>query len=87
MQEEEKKTVDIDTSGPDVDIELPEEKTEEVAEQPTEDTTNETQDLKDGGSADDTSEKPVEQSAVQEVINKKTTVNKLKSILKALKSE
>ena len=60
---EEKKTVDIDTSGPDVEVELPEEKTEEVAEQPTEDTTNETQDLKDGGSADDTSEKPVEQSA------------------------
>ena len=26
MQEEEKKTVDIDTSGPDVDVELPEEK-------------------------------------------------------------
>ena len=63
MPEEEKKTVDIDTSGPDVEVELPEEKTEEVAEQPTEETTNETQDLKDGGSADDTSEKPVEQSA------------------------
>ena len=40
MQEEEKKTVDIDTSGPDVDIEPPEEK-EEVAEQPTEDKTYE----------------------------------------------
>ena len=26
MQEEEKKTVDIDTSGPDVEVELPEEK-------------------------------------------------------------
>ena len=64
MQElEEKKTIDIDTSGPDVDVELPEEKTEEVVEQPTEDTTNETQELKDGGSADDSSEKPVEQSA------------------------
>ena len=62
MQEEEKKTVDIDTSGPEVDIQLPEEKTEEVAEQPTEDTTNETQDLKDGGSADDSSEKSVQQS-------------------------
>ena len=66
MQEEEKKTIDIDTSGPDVDVELPEEKTEEVVEQQTEDTTNETQDLKDGGSADNSSEKPVEQSAVQE---------------------
>ena len=35
MQEEEKKTVDIDTSGPEVDVQLPEEKTEEVVEQPT----------------------------------------------------
>ena len=66
MPEEEKKTVDIDTSGPDVEIELPEEKTEEVVEQPTEDTKNETQDLKDGGSTDDSSEKPVEQSASEE---------------------
>jgi len=64
MQEEENKTVDIDTSGPGAEIELPEEKKEDtVVEQPTEDTTNETQDLKDGGSADDSSEKPVEQSA------------------------
>ena len=69
MQEEEKKTVDIDTSGPDVDIELPEEKTEEVAEQPTEDKTYENEretKLEDGGSADDSSEKPVEQSAGKE---------------------
>ena len=63
MPEEEKKTVDIDTSCPDVEVELPEEKTEEVVEQPTEDTPNEAQDLKDGGSADNTPEKPVEQSA------------------------
>ena len=65
MQEEEKKTVDIDTSGPEVDIELPEEKTEEVAEQPTEDKTYENEretKLEDGGSAGDTSEKPVQQS-------------------------
>ena len=69
MQEEEKKTVDIDTSGPDIDIELPEEKTEEVAEQPTEDKTYENEretKLEDGGSDNDTSEKPVEQPAVQE---------------------
>jgi len=69
MQEEEKKTVDIDTSGPEVDIQLPEEKTEEVAEQPTEDKTYENEretKLEDGGSANDSSEKPVEQSAVQE---------------------
>ena len=66
MQEEEKKTIDIDTSGPDVDVELPEEKTEEVAEQPKEDKTYENEretKLEDGGSADDSSEKPVEQSA------------------------
>lgn len=69
MQQDEKKTVDIDTSGPEVDIQLPEEKTEEVVEQPQEDKTYENEretKLEDGGSADDTSEKPVEQSAVQE---------------------
>ena len=67
MQEEEKKTVDIDTSGPEVDIQLPEEKTEDVVEQqPTEDKPNDTQELKDGGSTDDTPEKPVEQSASEE---------------------
>jgi hypothetical protein len=69
MQEEEKKTVDIDTSGPEVDIQLPEEKTEEVAEQPTEDKTYENEretKLEDGGSAGDSSEKPVEQPSVQE---------------------
>ena len=68
MQEEENKTVDIDTSGPEVDIQLPEEKTEEVAEQPQEDKTYENEretKLEDGGSAGDTSEKPVEQSDVQ----------------------
>jgi len=66
MQEDENKTVDIDTSGPEVNIELPEEKTEEVVEQPTEDKTYENEretKLEDGGSADDSSEKPVEQSA------------------------
>ena len=67
MPEDDKKTVDIDTSGPDVDVQLPEEKTEEVVEQqPTEDKPNDTQELKDGGSTDDTPEKPVEQSASEE---------------------
>ena len=90
MQEEEKKTVDIDTSGPDVDIELPEEKTEEVAEQPKEDKTYENereQSLK-------TVVAPVthlrnlwSSLLVRKVINNKITVNKLKSILRALKSE
>ena len=69
MQEiEEKKTIDIDTSGPDVDVELPEEKKEEVVEQPTEDKTYENEretKLEDGGSAGDTSEKSDEQPAVQ----------------------
>ena len=67
MQEEEKKTVDIDTSGPGAEVELPEEKKEDtVVEQPTEDKTYENEretKLEDGGSADDSSEKPVEQSA------------------------
>ena len=70
MQEEEKKTVDIATSGPGAEVELPEEKKEEtVEEQPTEDKTYENEretKLEDGGSASDTSEKPVEQPAVQE---------------------
>ena len=70
MQEEEKKTVDIDTSGPGAEVELPEEKKEEtVVEQPNEDKTYENEretKLEDGGVADDSSEKPVEQSASTE---------------------
>ena len=52
MQDEEK-TVDIDTSGPDVDVQLPQEEPKEE--------TNETN-LKDGGIAVDTPKEPVEQS-------------------------
>ena len=70
MQEEEKKPVDIDTSGPGAEVELPEEKKEEtVVEQPNEDKTYENEratKLEDGGSADDSSKKPVEQSAGKE---------------------
>ena len=70
MQEEEKKTVDIDTSGPEVDVQLPEEKKEDtVVEQPTEDKTYENEretKLEDGGSADDSSEKSVQQSDSKE---------------------
>ena len=66
MQEDDKKTVDIDTSGPGAEIELPEEKKEEVTqEQPQEDKTYENEretKLEDGGSADDSSEKSVQQS-------------------------
>ena len=69
MQEDDKKTVDIDTSGPGAEVELPEEKKEEtVVEQPQEDKTYENEretKLEDGGSAGDSSEKPVEQPAVQ----------------------
>jgi len=73
MQQDDKKTVDIDTSGPGVNVELPEEKKEEtVVEQPADQQIDKTYEneretkLEDGGSADDSSEKPVEQSAVQE---------------------
>ena len=52
MQDEEK-TVDIDTSGPDIDVQLPQEEPKEE--------TNETN-LKDGGIAVDTPKEPVEQS-------------------------
>jgi len=73
MQEEDK-SVDIDTSGPDVEVELPQEKKENekeevVVEQATEDNKNEKQPetkLEDGGVAGDSSEKPVEQPVVQE---------------------
>ena len=59
---EEKKTVDIDTSGPEVEIKLPEEKIKE--EDKTYEDERETK-LEDGGSATDTTEKSVEQSNVQ----------------------
>ena len=53
----------ISTSGPEVEIKLPEEKIKE--EDKTYEDERETK-LEDGGVADDTSEKPVEQPAVQE---------------------
>ena len=66
---EEEQTVDIDTSGPEVEVQLPEEKKEDiVVEQTTEDKTYENEretKLEDGGIADDTSEKSDEQSDVQ----------------------
>ena len=86
MQEEEKKTVDIDTSGPDVEVQLPEEKTEDVVEQqPTEDKPNDTQELKDGGSTDDTPEKPVEQSAVQEGNKQEDTSKQIEEYSESVK--
>ena len=74
-EDKEDKTVDIDTSGPDVQIELPEEKQEQenvIVEESTEKEIDKTYEneretkLEDGGSAGDTSEKPVEQPVVQE---------------------
>ena len=66
MQEEKTKepTVDIDTSGPEVEVELPVEKTEEKGEDKTYENERETK-LEDGGVADNSSEKPVEQPDVQ----------------------
>jgi hypothetical protein len=61
-EEKQKETVDIDTSGPEVEIKLPEEKIKE--EDKTYEDERETK-LEDGGVANDTSEKPVEQPAVQ----------------------
>ena len=66
MQEEKTKepTVAIDTSGPEVEVELPVEKTEEKGEDKTYENERETK-LEDGGVADNSSEKPVEQPNVQ----------------------
>jgi len=67
---EQEKMVDIDTSGPGVDVELPEEKKKDnVTEQPTEDKTYENEretKLEDGGSTDDTVEESNESVAVQD---------------------
>ena len=60
MPEEEKKTVDIDTSGPDVDINLPEEKKEEPKIEVQDETTQ------DNTKSDDSPEKPSEQLDVQD---------------------
>ena len=72
---EQEKMVDIDTSGPGVDIEIPEEKKkDDVVEQSTEDKTYENEretKLEDGGSADDTIAEPSESASVQENTEKK----------------
>ena len=74
-EDKEDKTVDIDTSGPDVQIELPEEKQEQetvIVEESTEKEIDKTYEneretkLEDGGIADDTSQKSDEQPVVQE---------------------
>ena len=75
QEQEQEKMVDIDTSGPGVDIEIPEEKKkDDVVEQSTEDKTYENEretKLEDGGSADDTIAEPSESASVQENTEKK----------------
>ena len=64
---EENKTIDIDTSGPEVEVKLPEEKTKE--EDKTYEDERETK-LEDGGSATDSSQKSDQQSNVRMEENK-----------------
>jgi len=75
QEQEQEKMVDIDTSGPGVDIEIPEEKKKnDVVEQSTEDKTYENEretKLEDGGSTDGTVAEPSESAAVQENTEKK----------------
>ena len=75
QEQEQEKMVDIDTSGPGVDIEIPEEKKkDDVVEQSTEDKTYENEretKLEDGGSADGTVAEPSESASVQENTEKK----------------
>ena len=68
-KKQEEKVVDIDTSGPAVDVELPEPVTKEVEETPQEDKTYENEretKLEDGGSADESSKKSDEQPDVRD---------------------
>ena len=67
-EEKQKDTVDIDTSGPSVDIELPEDKTKNE-EDKTYENERETK-LEDGGSATDSSQKSDQQSDVRMEENK-----------------
>lgn len=75
QEQEQEKMVDIDTSGPGVEIELPEEKKkDDVVEQSTEDKTYENEretKLEEGGSTDDTVAEPSESAPVQENTEKK----------------
>ena len=77
---EQEKTVDIDTSGPGAEIELPVEESKNENEQQTE-KTNEDQietKVEDGASTDDTSTKSDEQPNVQEEAVEETTEQKEK---------
>ena len=64
MQDDDKKTVDIDTSGPGQEVELPIEKNEETGEDKTYENERESK-LEDGGSATDSSKESDKQSDVR----------------------
>ena len=71
-EDKEEKTVDIDTSGPEVDVAIPEEKEESV----TQEETNAETDSKDSDKSDDSSEKSDEQldaSPSEQETKKETT--------------
>ena len=91
MQEEEKKTVDIDTSGPGAEVELPEEKKKRLLKNNQQRTkhmkTNVKQNLKTVVAPMTHLRNLYSSLIAKKIINKKITVNKLKSILKELKSE
>ena len=68
MQDKEK-TVDIDTSGPEVEVELPTQENDKTSgEDKSHENERETK-LEDGGSADDTTKEPSEQSNVRDENN------------------
>jgi hypothetical protein len=71
--QEENKTVDIDTSGPEVEVELPEDKT--AGEDKSHENERETK-LEDGGSTDDTTQEPNKQSDVPVQEDKREESNK-----------
>ena len=74
--QEEKKTVDIDTSGPEVEVELPTNEDDKTAgEDKSHENERETK-LEDGGSTDDTTKKPSEQSDVPVQEDKRQESNK-----------
>jgi len=75
MQDKEK-TVDIDTSGPEVEVELPTQEDDKTAgEDKTHENERETK-LEDGGSTDDTTKEPSEQSDVPVQEDKRQESNK-----------
>ena len=73
MPEEEKKTVDIDTSGPAVDVELPQEKENENVQ-----TDNDTTDVVDAASESTDTTTSVEEEKKEEATDQKEEKDELK---------